>query len=519
MTRIPRSLAGLTLAGLVVIGGLAGTSASFTAEAAVDGNRVRTGTLTTPPLIARPSGGSGVDLSWDAVGDGQAPVRYAVARTSPGAPVTLYSGTGTTAHDSGRTTAALAPVSFTAVAAGYDHSLALASDGTLWAWGSNVEGQLGTGALAAPETATPTPVVALPGPRWFTAVDAGKRYSLALASDGTAWAWGANDSGQLGTIGHTPSSTPVRVEINTPLVAISAGENHALALDRDGSVWAWGANGFGQLGVGDTQGTFHPERVSTLPSGVRFAAVGAGAGHSVAMTSDGRVWGWGSNTNRQLGPGAAATNVPTAVRMLLPTGVVAENVTAGTACTFVLATDGSVWAWGLDAGGQLGDGAGTSGTAPVRVLIPTGHRLVSLSSGYFFSVGREANGTSWAWGYNGFGNLGDGTTDERHAPMPVLISSTAIDAGTSHALGVAPDGAVWAWGNSGSGKLGNTGGSTNFPMPVDRPSAPRCPGGSYPSSTPGECEYPPGTAFHYVLVSYLGNWSGGQTSADVVTTG
>ena len=180
------------------------------------------------------------------------------------------------------------------------HTLAVKSDGTLWAWGGNFRGQLGDGTKT--DRSTPVPVQGLTG---VVAVAAGEYHSLALKSDGTLWAWGFNNNGQLGEVPTTITSirtTPVPVSGLTGVVAVAAGEFHSLALKSDGTLWAWGGNWSGQLG----NGTQFPVVRSTpmpvnLPGGV--VAMDAGRTYSLAVKSDGTLWIWGGNSRGQLGDG------------------------------------------------------------------------------------------------------------------------------------------------------------------------------------------------------------------------
>ncbi|MGB9849149.1 MAG: Ig-like domain-containing protein, partial [Moorellaceae bacterium] len=179
------------------------------------------------------------------------------------------------------------------IAGGDNHSLAVKSDGTVWAWGWNYYGQLGDGTTI--NHTTPMRVTNLTG---VVAVAAGIYHSLALKSDGTAWAWGWNGYGHLGDGTTTNRTAPVQVQGLTGVVAVAAGGYHSLALKSDGTVWAWGRNYEGQLGDGTTTNRYTPVQVKNLTGVV---AVAAGYYHSLALKSDGTVWAWGRNYEGQLG--------------------------------------------------------------------------------------------------------------------------------------------------------------------------------------------------------------------------
>jgi Regulator of chromosome condensation (RCC1) repeat len=178
------------------------------------------------------------------------------------------------------------------------HSLALMRDGTAWAWGANQDGQIGDGGVT--DTVTP---LAIPGLSKVIAVASGGSHSLAVTADGTVWAWGANGYGQLGNGSNTDSAVPAQIPNLRGITAVAAGENHSLALGVDGTVWAWGENSSGQLGDGTTINRNTPAAVERLSN---IVAIAAGKVHSMALSQDGTVWSWGGNYSGQLGDGTVA---------------------------------------------------------------------------------------------------------------------------------------------------------------------------------------------------------------------
>lgn len=177
------------------------------------------------------------------------------------------------------------------------HTLAIRQDGSLWAWGRNGQGELGTGSIVAN---TNYPAQVQPGTTWLS-VSAGAAYSLAIRQDGTLWAWGNNFAGQLGT-GTNPEAwlaSPVQVGTATTWRQVSAGRfNHTLAVRTDGTLWAWGANTDGQLGTGTTTNQLSPVQIE---SATTWQSVSAGYSHSLAVRTDGTLWAWGANHNNELG--------------------------------------------------------------------------------------------------------------------------------------------------------------------------------------------------------------------------
>ena len=246
------------------------------------------------------------------------------------------------------------------VAAGGSHSMALKSDGTVWTWGLNTSGQIGDNTIVSPR---PSPVSA--GLTGMTAVAAGSQFSLALKSTGAIYSWGDNTHGQLGDGTTTQRHAPVSVSTprHSVAVAIAAGDSFALALMNDGTVLAWGDNWAGQLGLGTTTQVLTPTRIPSL-SGV--TAIAAGGSHALAITSGGIVYSWGNNIRGQLGY-ATGTNQYQATPTQIPglSGIIA--IGGGMAHSHAIAGDGTVWAWGGNDWGQLGDGTTTARSQPVRI--------------------------------------------------------------------------------------------------------------------------------------------------------
>jgi alpha-tubulin suppressor-like RCC1 family protein len=367
-----------------------------------------------------------------------------------------------------------------ALSAGTEHSLALLEGGRVRAWGGNDHGQLGDG-TAVPERDRPVVVLGPDGTGQLTGVKsvaAGNVHSLALARDGTVWAWGHNIWGQLGAgIIDGPDFCPIPPEPPhasdsvcskrpvavigpggaarlTHVTAVAAGVNHSVALRADGTVWTWGQNGLGQLGIGDTKGPeicapympeYGPSPCSAEPVPVvgpdgtgrldHVVAVAAGDDYSLAVRVDGTVWAWGSNAYAGLGqpeswePEVCVTPyapIPTAcstrpIPVIGPDGetplrgvkAVAANGSPMGLHVLALRRDGTVWAWGIDDMGQLGDGVSqTQSRLPVQVVGPRGEghltHVERIAAGGKFSLARRVDGSLWAWGLNNSGQLGIG---------------------------------------------------------------------------------------------------------------
>jgi alpha-tubulin suppressor-like RCC1 family protein len=326
------------------------------------------------------------------------------------------------------------------VAAGYTprfgHGLEVRSDGTVWTWGDNRFGQLGDGTTTS--RLAPVQVTGLTG---VTQVAGGCVHSLALRSDGTVWAWGDNSVGELGrgtVTGVEATAAPVNGLAG--VTKISAGCGFSLALRSDGTVWAWGYDNVGQLGDGSTVNSQVPVKITGLS---QVTAIAAGWDSSVAILANGAsVWAWGGNDDGQLGDGTlAGHSTPVRVTQIGTVhiaGVAAGGAVEGGEFGAVLGTDGSVWAWGNDTLGQLGNApASTPVTRPVNT-IGAGSGITQISAGLVNMVALKSDGTVLAWGSNQFGQLGNGTTASVTGPVRVtgLTGATQVAAGAEAGFAV-----------------------------------------------------------------------------------
>ena len=341
-----------------------------------------------------------------------------------------------------------------AIAAGAYHSLAVRGGNEVMAWGRNDIGQLGIGTSG--EGTDKTVPSILNGLENIIDLAAGENHSLALSDDGSVWSWGNNSHGQLGigdSGGGTEIDQPKKVLLLTDIIAIDAGYAHSLALQDNGTVWTWGSNTNGQLGNGksgiDTSEDT-PTLIQTLDNCVDVAA---GYGHSVALKKDGTVWTWGFNSSGQLGDDSEIDrNYPAIVPGL--SNIIA--IAVGDYHTVVLKNDGTVWAWGDNPFGQLGDGTTTMKKTPVRVVDIA--NVTSIAAGYVHTLALRNDGTVWGWGGNVFGQLGDNSTDMRTRPVKsdIFPKAIAVEAGHYHSLVLKSDGSVWSFGSNSFGQLGDS---------------------------------------------------------------
>ena len=346
--------------------------------------------------------------------------------------------------------------SVASIASGGFAGYALLTNGHVWAWGDDLEGQIGDGGAWDLST---TPV-AIAGLSRIVAIAAGANTAYALQSGGVVWAWGDNSQDEVGAGAYSRQQTPQRIRAPSGVVAIAAGGWSAYALTRDGTVWAWGDDALGQLGSAGPLPRATPGPVRHL-SGVMGIAAGEGNGY--ALRRDGTVWAWGDPSLGQLGaepcgaPGSAAgrcqpSSMPVQVQGL--GGVTA--IAAGADTVYALRRDGSVWAWG-------DDGFGALGTHTRRQFVdrPTRVRglahVVAIAAGSATAYALLSDGSVWAWGRGIDGELGDGEPANRSVPTRVLTRSPVVQVGGGGAMAYALDrqGRIWAWGSGLYGQLGN----------------------------------------------------------------
>lgn len=325
-----------------------------------------------------------------------------------------------------------------AIAAGGHHVLALKADGTVWSWGANDTGQLGTN--DGPARAAPAPIAGLSS---VAAIATGYGHSLALKVDGTVWAWGDNSFAQLGDGTQTNRTSPVQISGLSDVVAIAAGRMHSMALRADGTVWIWGANFFQQLGDGGFMPQSRPVRIASLGPTARIAASYYA---SAAVLVDGTVWRWGYSSS----PDLPRAGVPTRVAGL----PVIESVALGFEHLLARVADGSVWVVGANDYGQLGLG-NTVGSAAVPIgVISNVSSVVANTNSSFALLG---DGSLRAWGSNIASGLGDGTNANRVSPVPIGGARHYVAVAAGEFFGVALDdaGGIWQWGCNDAGQAGD----------------------------------------------------------------
>jgi alpha-tubulin suppressor-like RCC1 family protein len=365
----------------------------------------------------------------------------------------------------------LSSVSVLELVAGAWHSCALISGGSVRCWGRNQHGQIGDGSFTLRRT--PTVVSGLAGLN-VTALSAGESHTCARIVDGSVRCWGRNDRGQLGDATTTDRNVAVMVEGlgGIDIVDVAVGAGHSCAIDQLSVVRCWGRNDDGQIGDGSNTDRPQPTLVSGL-AGVTVAALEAGEWHNCVLLVGGALRCWGYNGNGQVGDGTTMQrNAPVAVANTV--GLVATGVHLGGYHSCARFDDASVRCWGTNDDGQLGDGTTEQREAPVLVSGLGVSAVTTMALGEYHSCARLADGNLRCWGYNSDGQLGDGSTEDRAVPAPVIgldgLSAVDLAAGGSHVCARFSDGIARCWGDNAHGQLGN-GESGSYPTPqlvIDR---------------------------------------------------
>ena len=335
------------------------------------------------------------------------------------------------------------------IAAGIGHSLALKTDGTVLSWGDDSRGQLGDDSNLEVKT-SPVFVAGLTN---VVAVAAGYEHSLALLDNGTVYAWGKDDYGQLGNGAPLLNQAlKVQAQISGGVIAIAANSAYSLALTSGGQIISWGVNNGGQLGNAGTD-TYYPSPGTVTGAQNNNVAIVAGAAHAMALQADGTVLTWGSNSFGQLGISATTPQQTAPVQIPTLQNIVA--LSAGLQHSLALKSDGTLLAWGRDNEGQLGDSTALAQQS-TPVAVQGASEITGIASGIFHNVALKADGTLLSWGDNRQKQLGNASTVTQ--PIPVSVSSAtgivAVSAGIYHSIALKADGTLLAWGWNADGQLG-----------------------------------------------------------------
>ncbi|WP_395060417.1 T9SS type A sorting domain-containing protein [Flavobacterium sp.] len=333
------------------------------------------------------------------------------------------------------------------VSAGGSHTLGIRTGGTLWAWGRNNFGQLGT--TGVPASFSNIPIQVGTGSNWQI-ISAGNSHNVAIKTDGTLWTWGRNQESQLGDGSTTNSNIPIQIGTATNWRFISAGDEYVTAIKLDGTLWAWGFNASGQLGDNTTVNKTLPTQIGT---DTNWLTVSAGTDHTLGLKTNGTLWAWGLNNTGQLGDN-------TTVNKLTPTQIGVDtnwqNTMAGRVHSVATKSDGSLWTWGNNPNGQLGDGTIVGKIVPVNIA--TVINCNWIAKGHQHTIAKKSDGTLWSWGGNASGQLGDASTTQKNSPVAVSGLATdwlTVNSKLSHTAGLKNDGSLYVWGANLYGQLGD----------------------------------------------------------------
>lgn len=318
----------------------------------------------------------------------------------------------------------------------------------LYASGLNDSGQLADNTV----TNKSSPVQTVSGGSNWKQISAGSSFVGAIKNDGTLWMWGSNSAGQLGDGTITPRSSPVQtISGGTDWVSVSCGAAATGAIKADGTLWLWGLSGLGTLGDGTIISKSSP--VQTIAGGTDWKQISVSQ-CAAAIKNDGTLWLWGTNVNGILGDNTTVSK--SSPVQTITGGTNWKSVSAGTTMA-AIKTDGTLWTWGLGTSGELGDNTIVSKSSPVQT-IAGGTNWKSVSSGNNHITSIKTDGTLWAWGNNSSGALGDNSTTNKSSPVQTVTTGTnwkTVASGNGFTTALKVDGTLWTWGLGTSGQLGD----------------------------------------------------------------
>ena len=319
----------------------------------------------------------------------------------------------------------------------------------LYAWGTNGSGEHGDNTI----TNKSSPVQTGSDVNW-SKISSGNRFSHGIKTDGTLWAWG-NNFNSVGSLGDGTTinrSSPVQIGSLGDWYQTAGGGGHALAVKTNGTLWAWGSGANGRLG---NNITYLADRSSPIQIGAltNWSQVAAGAGHSAAVKNDGTLWTWGGNYSGQIGDGTRVSR-SSPVQIGALTNWSQVGLGNGSNMTAAIKNDGTLWTWGYNGEGQVGDNTVISRSSPVQVGALTTWAQVSAADAGVVAI--KTDGTLWTWGNNSQGGVGDGTTVNKSSPVQIGALTTWAQAdGSKNFVAVKTDGTLWTWGFNFAGGLGD----------------------------------------------------------------
>lgn len=338
---------------------------------------------------------------------------------------------------------------FAQVATGINHTLALKSDGTLWASGDNTNGQLGNGT-----TSSTNSLIQVGTANDWASINSFGNSNIAIKTDGSIWSWGNNSMSQLGLGTTSNTSTPTQIAIATNWTQVSIADDHGLGVKENGTLWAWGSNSNNQLGISGLGMMGIPVQVGTENN---WTYAHTSTNFSVALKQDSSLWIWGLNTSGQLGLGNSTATLEPARLGSANDWVKVISKPNG---FFAIKADGTLWAWGSNGQYQLGNGSNVAVSTPIQIGTDTDWKSISASSNFTLAV--KTNGSIWSWGTGNSGQLGLSSTNQQVVPTQIGLNPefVSVSAGENTAAFVKKNGTIWITGSNANGTFG-TGNSTS----------------------------------------------------------
>jgi len=324
--------------------------------------------------------------------------------------------------------------------------------GTVWGVGYNNDGELGDNTTDDRSS----PVQTICGGSNWVEINCGYYNIAGLKDDGTLWTWGQNNDGGLGDNTTIQKSSPVQTicgGTDWKTMVVGTYYEHCAAIKTDGTLWLWGYNNSGEIGDETTVDKSSP--VQTVCGGTDWKQVASGGNHTAAIKNNGTLWMWGYNEDGQLGDNT--TDDKSSPIQTICGGTDWKSVSCGEKFTAAIKNNGTCWTWGENNDGQLGDETTGNKSSPVQTIAGgTDWKQISCGDNHMLAI--KNNGTCWTWGSNGNGQLGDETTTNRSSPVQTVTYGTdwkQVDGGQDHSAAIKNDGTCWVWGDNGSGRLGD----------------------------------------------------------------
>ena len=328
------------------------------------------------------------------------------------------------------------------ISSGGNYNAAIKTDGTLWLWGDNTNGTLGDNTIVHRSS----PVQTVSGGTNWKQVACQQYTTASIKTDGTLWLWGWNFNGMVGDNTQTQRISPVQtVAGGTNWKQVSVGSAGTAAIKTDGTLWLWGYNTYGQLGTNNI--THRSSPVQTVSGGTNWKTVSQGNGKNAAIKTDGTLWLWGDNTLGQLGDNTL-THRSSPVQTVAG-GTNWKQVACGASSILVLKTDGTLWTWGTNGYGQLGDNTIVHRSSPVQT-VSGGTNWKQVACAQLHSTAIKTDGTLWLWGRNSYGTLGNNTLTHRSSPVQTISGGTnwkQVSCGNIYSTAAIRDDSADAFGN------------------------------------------------------------------------